>query len=129
MEHRLSESLAMTVESTATWSNRRAEVHQWVSHRIGSRPAEDAVLACGEAVDNAFEHGRTPVTIELSCEPGERLEIVVRDTGKWRVSAAAPARGLGLPIMTRLMDNVTIDTTDGTVVRLSLRRSATWEGT
>jgi anti-sigma regulatory factor (Ser/Thr protein kinase) len=52
---------------------------------------------------------------------GGVLTIVVRDTGTWRVSAAVPPRGLGLPIMMALMDNVTVDTTDGTAIRLSRR--------
>jgi anti-sigma regulatory factor (Ser/Thr protein kinase) len=121
-------SLEMTVDSTALWSSRRADLHKWVSRCVGHQPAQDALLACGEAVDNAFEHGRTPVSVELTCESRDRLEIVVRDRGNWRVSATTPPRGLGLPIMTRLMDNVTIDTTDGTVVRLSLRLPATRKG-
>jgi anti-sigma regulatory factor (Ser/Thr protein kinase) len=120
MDHRPSDSLAMTVETTSVWSTRRAELQRWVSDRIGRRSSQDVLLACGEAVDNAFEHGQTPVTIELTCAPKDGLEIVVRDRGKWRVRSTAPPRGLGLPIMTSLMDNVAIDTTDGTVVRLSL---------
>ena len=56
------------------------------------------------------------------------LTIVVRDDGSWRVSAHQPPRGLGLPIMMALMDNVTVDTTDGTAIRLSRRLSSRPEG-
>ena len=78
------------------------------------------MLACGEAVDNALEHGSPPVTVEMDWEDA-LLTIVVRDAGTWRVSAQVPPRGLGLPIMMALMDNVSVDTTDGTAIRLSRR--------
>ena len=78
------------------------------------------MLACGEAVDNALEHGTPPVSVEMSWDDAV-LTIVVRDSGTWRVSAQLPPRGLGLPIMMALMDNVTVDTTDGTAIRLSRR--------
>ena len=128
MSHRSSTSLPLTVHSTGEWAKRRATLRQWIADRSSEADADDVLLACGEAVDNAFEHGRSPVSIELALRDEGVLEIVVRDTGTWRVSASAPPRGLGLPIMTALMDNVAIDTTDGTALRLSCRLSATREG-
>src|SRR5262245_55928539 len=128
MDYRSSDSLALTVHSTLEWAARRAYLRQWIADRAGNGDADDVLLACGEAVDNSFEHGRSPVAIEVSLERGGILEIVVRDQGSWRVSVQAPPRGLGLPIMTALMDNVTIDTTNGTALRLSRRLTARPEG-
>jgi anti-sigma regulatory factor (Ser/Thr protein kinase) len=121
MDQRTSVSLALTVSSRADLSHCRAEMRAWILQRVGDRASDDVVLACGEAIDNGLEHGKPPVTVELEWGDGDNLTVVVRDSGAWRVSAAQPPRGLGLPIMMALMDNVTVDTTDGTAVRLSRR--------
>jgi anti-sigma regulatory factor (Ser/Thr protein kinase) len=113
-------SLSLTVSSRADLSQRRAEMRAWIRQRVGDRESDDVVLACGEAIDNGLEHGKPPVTVKLNWAEGDILRVVVHDAGSWRVSAAPP-RGLGLPIMMALMDNVTVDTTDGTAVRLSRR--------
>jgi anti-sigma regulatory factor (Ser/Thr protein kinase) len=118
---RTSVSLALTVSSRADLSQRRAEMRAWIRQRVDDRESDDVVLACGEAIDNGLEHGKPPVTVELDWSDGGELSVVVRDAGTWRVSPAQPSRGLGLPIMMALMDNVTVDTTDGTAVRLSRR--------
>jgi anti-sigma regulatory factor (Ser/Thr protein kinase) len=120
MERRTAVSLTLTVDSRADLSARRAEMSGWMRQYVNDRDSDDVLLACGEAVDNGLEHGRPPVTVEIGWD-GIVLAIVVRDTGTWRVSAAVPPRGLGLPIMMTLMDNVTVDTTDGTAIRLSRR--------
>jgi anti-sigma regulatory factor (Ser/Thr protein kinase) len=106
MDQNPSDSLVVSVRSRA---------------RVSDSDADDVRLACGEAVSNALEHGKPPVTVDLSWNESSGLTVVVRDGGKWVVSAATPPRGLGLPIMMALMDNVTIDTTDGTAIRLSRR--------
>jgi anti-sigma regulatory factor (Ser/Thr protein kinase) len=128
MDHQSSDSLALTVRSPMEWATRRASLRHWIADRAGNGDADDVLLACGEAVDNAFEHGRSPVTIELTIDPDFNLDIVVSDRGRWRVSMHPPPRGLGLPIITALMDNVAIDTTDGTALRLSRRLSALPKG-
>jgi anti-sigma regulatory factor (Ser/Thr protein kinase) len=125
---RPSGSLALTVHSTAEWATRRAHLRQWLADRGGEDGANDVLLACGEAVDNAFEHGRSPVTVDSTFGRNGVLQVVVRDHGSWQVSVNQPGRGLGLPIMTALMDNVTIDTTNGTALRLSRRFPARPEG-
>jgi anti-sigma regulatory factor (Ser/Thr protein kinase) len=111
----------LTVGSRADLSQRRAEMRAGVSQHVGDREVDDVLLACGEAIDNGLEHGRPPVTVTFDKGDGDVLNVVVRDEGSWRVSAAPPPRGLGLPIMMALMDNVTVDTTDGTAVLLSRR--------
>jgi len=90
-----------------------------------------AVLATGEAVANAIEHGSDPgepVHIDLhSCE--DWTTIVVRDQG--RDDAAVPAvipttpppasqpRGRGLVIMRRLADEIDVSPIGGgTAVRM-----------
>jgi anti-sigma regulatory factor (Ser/Thr protein kinase) len=127
MIHRSPDVLALTVHSTLEWAAHRGSLRRWIADRSGAEAANDVLLASGEAVDNAFEHGRSPVTLESRYHADGKLEIVVRDRGSWRVSAQAPPRGLGLPIMTALMDNVTIDTTDGTALRLTRRLPARTE--
>lgn len=120
MEPRSSVARTLTVESRSELTGFRADVRGWMGERADSRQLDDIVLACGEAVDNALEHGTPPATVEMAWEDA-LLTIVVRDSGTWRVSAQASPRGLGLPIMMALMDNVTVDTTDGTAIRLSRR--------
>jgi anti-sigma regulatory factor (Ser/Thr protein kinase) len=121
MQHQTSVSLDLTVGSRADLSQRRAEIRAWIGQWVGDRESDDVVLACGEAIDNGLEHGKPPVTVKLDWTDGGLLNVVVRDAGAWSVSAAVPPRGLGLPIMMALMDNVTVDTTEGTAVRLSRR--------
>lgn len=121
MEDRLPDTLTVTVSSRSELAARRADIRSWVNRRAGDCKADDMILACGEAIDNALEHGTPPVGVEIAFGDDNVLTIVVRDAGSWRVSAAMPPRGLGLPIMMALMDKVTVDTTDGTAVRLSRR--------
>jgi anti-sigma regulatory factor (Ser/Thr protein kinase) len=128
MEQRARDSLMLTVDSRSSLSAQRAVIAEWVRQRADARVADDVLLACGEAIDNAIEHGAPPIEVEMACDDGGVLTIVVRDIGKWRVLAKVPSRGLGLPIMTALMDNVTIDTTDGTEIRLSRRIPLRTEG-
>ena len=103
MEDRRSDSLALTVSSRSDLAERRADIRNWVNRHAEGQTADDVVLACGEAIDNALEHGTPPITVKHRLRrPTSVLTIVVRDTGNWRVSAAVPPRGLGLPIMMAL---------------------------
>jgi anti-sigma regulatory factor (Ser/Thr protein kinase) len=120
MKLRSSGPLTLTVAARSELTRFRADVRGWIGHRAGARDVDDIVLACGEAVDNALEHGTPPATVTMGWEDA-LLTIVVRDAGTWRVSTQVPPRGLGLPIMMALMDNVTVDTTDGTAIRLFRR--------
>jgi serine/threonine-protein kinase RsbW len=77
-----------------------------------------------EAVVNAVEHsGITPneqLTVRARLASG-RLDITVRDTGRWRRTREDPLRGFGLKLMRSLMDTVNIDERgDGTRVELTL---------
>jgi anti-sigma regulatory factor (Ser/Thr protein kinase) len=84
------------------------------------RRADDVLLAAGEAVDNALEHGRPPVHVEVSSTGRDAFTVVVHDRGRWLGSGPVPSRGRGFPIMRALMDDVTVDTRDGTSVVLSI---------
>ena len=67
---------------------------------------EDLVLAACEAAANAVEHAVHPTEhfFDLTAETGDgRVEIVVRDYGRWRTSRPPPGEdGRGLLMMSTL---------------------------
>lgn len=79
------------------------------------------MLASGEALANAAEHGEPPILVDLEWSAPLDLDVLIRDSGSWQASTRPTNRGRGLSIMTALMDTVTLDTTHGTSVRLSRR--------
>ncbi|MDN5919202.1 MAG: ATP-binding protein [Pseudonocardia sp.] len=96
----------------------------------------DVLLAVNEAVTNAIEHsGDLPGSIggdeqmveidaEVTVTPDGRLiRVRVRDRGRWREPAADPGyRGMGIPMMRELMEQVAILPGDlGTEVTLVSR--------
>ena len=99
----------------------RARLRAWLRPVMSDGGIDEVLLATGEAIANALEHGVPPVTMTLCWEAEGRLEVTIRDEGEWRVSSEASSRGLGLPIMSKLMDNVEVDTVGGTSVNLSRR--------
>jgi anti-sigma regulatory factor (Ser/Thr protein kinase)/PAS domain-containing protein len=85
--------------------------------------AFDAVLAIGEAVNNAIEHPYSDdngfVTLRLKRET-QRLIAEVQDEGSWRERESVN-RGRGLGIIRHLADKVEIRKTDGgTTVHIEL---------
>ena len=83
----------------------------------------DAVLAVGEAVNNAIEHPYTDgegfVTLSLKRET-QRLIVDVRDEGVWRDTRSID-RGRGLGIIQNIADSVEIQKSDtGTNVHIEL---------
>ncbi len=117
--------LEITVSAARDLAAARAAVRSWLRGSIPGENVDEILLASGEAVANALEHGRTPISLSLSWTD-DTLDLTVRDSGGWRVSANAvhpkpPRRGLGIPIMTALTDSLTFETTDGTTVKLSRR--------
>ena len=97
----------------------------WLTGLGIGEPDMDAVLiAVGEACANAIEHGYrfapgATVTVRGRLR-ADRLEVVVSDTGGWREAPDGDTdRGRGRLIMSRLMDQASIDgSADGTTVRL-----------
>ncbi len=94
----------------------RRELRAWLAEIAldGSR-AEDVLLAVGEAVANAVEHGSRSdgqhvVAVEVSLHGGMLLASIT-DNGRWQLdSTRGPAlgRGRGFTIMKALMDEVTV---------------------
>jgi anti-sigma regulatory factor (Ser/Thr protein kinase) len=112
--------LAVTVRSRGDLRAQRGEISAWLRRHTDDRRADDVLLAAGEALDNALEHGRPPVVVEVSSDGGGAVTVVVRDSGRWVGDGPAPSRGRGFPIMRALMDDVTVDTSDGTSIVLSI---------
>jgi len=93
----------------------RARLRQWLqSFAPGTRTAQDSLVAAGEAVANAIEHGHraAPGEIRLQASTaGNRLWLIVADSGSWLPPQPEPAlyRGKGIMLMRAMMDNVSID--------------------
>ena len=115
------QELTVSVASGSELAPMRAALRDWLAPRAGAAAVDEILLATGEAMANALEHGRPPVTMTLSWADGGQVAITIRDGGRWRIAPDGGSRGLGLPIMSTLMDAVTVDTSDGTQVILTRR--------
>ena len=94
----------------------RRELRAWLGEiALDEGRAEDVLLAVGEAVANAVEHGSRSdgqhvVAVEVSLHDGTLLASIA-DNGRWpQDSTRGPAlgRGRGFTIMKALMDDVTV---------------------
>jgi anti-sigma regulatory factor (Ser/Thr protein kinase) len=90
--------------------------------------ATNVLIAAGEAVANAIEHGHrySPEgTISLGAIAlVDQVHVTVTDTGSWKPPqpSANADRGRGITLMRGLMHDVTINPdTAGTTVHLSAR--------
>ena len=88
----------------------------------------DIALACSEAIANAIEHGpiKAPVGV-CTLLFGDRLEIRVEGSGEFQAPnrLKGPShRGLGLPLMAKLADHLTLSSgpQGGTLVSLCFYR-------
>ena len=106
----------------------------WVKHcGFNEHEAADIVMACGEAVENAIEHGQDELcVVEGTCDD-KLMTIQVRDKGPGFDVAGhgLPAdpelqrvRGLGVYLMRALMDEARFERLNGagTVVTLIKKR-------
>lgn len=106
----------------------RAALRDWLAFAGASAQlSSDALLAAGEAVANAMEHGhrgdQDGVITLRAATIGATLRLSVCDTGRWKTPDADPdgRRGRGISLMHALMDDVAVETADdGTTVRLSV---------
>ncbi|MGE2816105.1 SpoIIE family protein phosphatase [Mycobacterium heidelbergense] len=120
--------LKFPAEANNLASSRKA-LRTWLSRaRIGPDQALNVLIAAGEAVANAIEHGHRDDpegTISLAAIAlVDQLLVTIADTGSWKPPqpAANPHRGRGITLMRGLMHDVTINLdTDGTTVHLSTR--------
>ncbi len=88
----------------------------------------DVLVATGEAVANAIEHGHrdTPqglISLQATALV-DRVQLTIADTGSWKPpqQSAVMRRGRGVALMRGLMHEVTItDSSAGTIVQLAAR--------
>lgn len=107
----------------------RSALRSWLD-RAGIDPEQNlnVLIAAGEAVANAIEHGHrdnAEGTISLRATTlVDRVRVTVTDTGSWKPPQPAgdPYRGRGFTLMRALMQDVTIHpAVTGTTVRLHAR--------
>ena len=103
----------------------REKIQRWLEG-LGVHPHDtyDVTLAVTEAASNAIEHPEDSETHDFQVDGvvhGDRLELNVRDHGRWREPAPSD-RGRGLLLMRGLMDQVEVDRlAHGTKVRMRKR--------
>lgn len=110
----------------------RGQLRRWLG-RVGvdTEQTQNVLIAVGEAVANAIEHGHRDrpgglVTLNASAVV-DQLHLTVVDTGMWKTArpGADITRGRGVTLMHALMDDVTIQSDDGgTTVHMYTRISA-----
>ena len=106
----------------------RTKLLGWLAHRADvPGPSTGAVaLAVSEAVANsarhAYEDGSGSVRVSAALSPG-RLDVCVEDSGKgFAPHADERSNGLGMMIIVRLADEVTLHSDGGgTTVRLAFQ--------
>ncbi|WUI26013.1 SpoIIE family protein phosphatase [Mycobacterium sp. NBC_00419] len=107
----------------------RVALRSWLSAAgIDHDQAQDVLVAAGEAVTNAIEHGYRhidggTITLQATSEV-DRLHLTITDSGSWKPkqTLANSHRGRGIQIMRALMEDVDIlPDNNGTTVRLSTR--------
>jgi GAF domain-containing protein/anti-sigma regulatory factor (Ser/Thr protein kinase) len=105
----------------------RQTLRRWMHEQgVVEDDARDVLIACGEACNNAIEHGTASYGGWFEVEAGidEELRIAVRNGGGWR-EPRDDGGGRGLPLMEALMDDVEIDRGDERIeVRMRLRLHA-----
>jgi PAS domain S-box-containing protein len=107
----------------------RAQLRGWLrSCDIGARIAQDVLVAAGEAIANAIEHGhrsRPGEQVRLrAISTANQLRLTITDTGRWQATPPGDRslRGHGIALMRALMQQVIIEPgPSGTTVDLYLR--------
>jgi serine phosphatase RsbU (regulator of sigma subunit)/anti-sigma regulatory factor (Ser/Thr protein kinase) len=107
----------------------RTALRSWLTRaRVDPDQTMAVLIAAGEAVANAIEHGhrhRPEGTISM-CATAlvDRVHLTIADTGSWKTPqpAADSTRGRGIALMRGLMHDVTINPDNaGTTVHLTAR--------
>jgi anti-sigma regulatory factor (Ser/Thr protein kinase) len=127
--HAAARSFAAVVPATPEQiPTARAELRGWLAAvGVAGGRAQEILLAAGEAVTNAIEHGshcepRMTVSTEAFVR-GDAISVTVSDSGRWvgdsSASQRSRRRGRGLTLMSGLADQTdTVRTPDGTRVTL-----------
>ena len=108
----------------------RSALRSWLGQAgLGPDQVQNVLIATGEAVANAIEHGnrdRPEGTVSLRATAlVDRLTVTVTDDGTWKTphkEVGGAGRGRGIILMRGLMEDFTIDSGDtGTTVHLYVR--------
>lgn len=107
----------------------RKALRNWLTRaQLNPDQAMNVLIAAGEAVANAIEHGhrhRPGGTIALDATAFvDEVQLTITDTGTWKTPqpAANPHRGRGISLMRGLMHEVSVNPDAvGTTVQLSVR--------
>jgi anti-sigma regulatory factor (Ser/Thr protein kinase) len=75
--------LSISITAAHELADARATLRDWLRASIPVGQADEILLASGEALSNALEHGRTPITLRLEWVDNT-LHLTVRDSGSWR---------------------------------------------
>ncbi|QLL05726.1 SpoIIE family protein phosphatase [Mycobacterium vicinigordonae] len=126
--HRHPAPLELTFPPDASHlASTRTALRHWLTQvHVCPEQTTNMLIAAGEAVSNAIEHGhrdRPDGTISLGAVAlVDEVQLTITDTGSWKPPQPSTERGRGISLMRRLMHDVTINTeTDGTTVHLSAR--------
>jgi PAS domain S-box-containing protein len=94
----------------------RAQLRGWLRNSgVGTRIAQDVLVAAGEAIANAIEHGHRHHPAEQvrlrAVSTANQLRVTVTDRGRWRATPPGDRslRGHGIALMRALMQQVTIE--------------------
>jgi len=107
----------------------RATLRGWLrSCDVDARIAQDVLVASGEAIANAIEHGHRhlpgrPVRLR-AVSTANQLRLTVTDSGRWRTTPPGDRglRGHGIALMRALTQQVTIEPgPSGTTVDMYVR--------
>ena len=109
----------------------RAALRSWLRQAgVDSDQIQNVLIAAGEAVANAIEHGhrdRPEGTVSLRATAlVDRLRVTVIDNGTWKMPVKLDdiTRGRGIGLMRGLMEDFTIRSDDaGTTVHMYARIS------
>jgi serine phosphatase RsbU (regulator of sigma subunit)/anti-sigma regulatory factor (Ser/Thr protein kinase) len=107
----------------------RTALRGWLTRaRVDPDHAMSVLIAAGEAIANAIEHGHRhnpEGTISMAATAlVDRVQLTITDNGSWKIPqpAANSTRGRGIALMRGLMQEVAIDPdTAGTTVHLTAR--------
>jgi serine/threonine-protein kinase RsbW len=121
-----------TVADAATAGQTRDEFARWLATFFDLDPnrTSDLVLAINEALANSAEHAypangaHGTTDVRATYDPIQStLTVTILDRGVWRTAGPSSnnrSRGRGIPLMTALSDDVSIQTSSrGTLVSLA----------